>query len=162
MVVLDWLAPTEAPFKKGLILGFDVRQRPFHIHRAIFEGIALTIHRCGMAMGSELGHTYSRIVVSGRCSGPDLFMQIFADVFGTEAVREKVNNAAGLGSAICAAVGQGLYGSWDEVIENIVSWQPAFAPDARAHDLHQRLSAVYNEIPGLTDKIFKQSYKIFS
>ena len=57
MVILDWLAPTEAPFKKGSIVGFDVRHGRFHIYRAILEGIALTIYRCAMAMGKETGET---------------------------------------------------------------------------------------------------------
>jgi sugar (pentulose or hexulose) kinase len=146
MVILDWLAPTEAPFKKGTILGFDVRHDRFHVYRAILEGIALTIYRCGTAMGKETGGIYKRIVVSG---------------VGIPAARSKMNNAAGLGSAICAAVGQGLYGSWDEAIDNMVSWEPSFAPDAANHDLYQRMAAVYDEIPSLTDKIFEQSYEIF-
>jgi sugar (pentulose or hexulose) kinase len=161
MVTLDWLAPTHAPFKKGSIVGFDVRHDRFHIYRAILEGIALTIYRCAMAMSKETGETYDRIVVSGGGSNSDVFMHIFADVFGIPALRSKMNNAAGLGSAICAAVGQGLYGSWDEAIDNMVSWEPAFSPDAGNHDLYQQMSAIYDEIPSLTDKIFEQSYKIF-
>ena len=143
------------------MVGFDVRHDRFHIYRAILEGIALTIYRCGTAMGRETGENYDRIVVSGGGSNSDVFMQIFADVFGIQAVRSKINNAAGLGSAICAAVGQGLYGSWDEAIENMVAWEPPFAPGGENHELYQRLSAVYDEIPSLTDKIFEKSYKIF-
>ena len=161
MVVLDWLAPTEAPFKKGAILGFDVRHDRFHVYRAILEGIALTIYRCGMAMGKETGETYDRLVVSGGGSNSDVFVQIFADVFGIPAVRSKMNNAAGLGSAICAAVGQDLYVSWDEAIDNMVSWEPAFVPDAGNHVLYRRMSAIYDEVPSHTDKIFEESHKIF-
>ncbi|MGO9964749.1 MAG: FGGY-family carbohydrate kinase [Acidimicrobiales bacterium] len=161
MVVLDWLAPTEAPFKKGAIVGFDVRHDRFHIYRAILEGIALTIYRCGMAMGRETAQTCERIVVSGGGSNSEVFMHIFADVFGIPAVRSKMNNAAGLGSAICAAVGQGLYGSFDEAIEHMVSWEAPFAPEVKNHELYQAMSAVYDEIPSLTDKIFERSYEIF-
>ncbi len=161
MVVLDWLAPTEATFKKGSIVGFDVRHDRFHIYRAILEGIALTIYRCGAAMGEETGNTRSRLVVSGGGSHSDVFMQIFADVFGIEAARPKISNAAMLGSAICAAVGEGLYPSWDDAMDNMVSWESTFVPDARNHDLYQRMSAIYDEIPSLTDKIFEESYKLF-
>ncbi|HXW80435.1 MAG TPA: FGGY-family carbohydrate kinase [Acidimicrobiales bacterium] len=161
MVVLDWLGPADAPFKKGSMLGFDVRHGPFHVHRAILEGIALTIRRCGMAMGKELGESFSRLVISGGGSRSDLFMHIFADVFGMRAVRGKVANAAALGSAICVAVGQGLYPSWSDAVDKMVSWDPAFAPDARNHGLYQRMSAVYDQIPEATDKIFEQSYRIF-
>lgn len=161
MVVLDWLAPIDNPFKKGSIVGFDVRHDRFHIYRAILEGIALTIYRRGMAMGRETGESYSAIVVSGGGSHSEVLVQIFADVFGLEAVRNRVNNAAGLGSAICAAVGQGLYSSWDEAMENMVSLEQTFIPDARNHDLYLQMSAIYDEIPSLTDKIFEESYKVF-
>jgi sugar (pentulose or hexulose) kinase len=161
MVILDWLAPTDAPFKKGSIVGFDVRHGRFHIYRAILEGIALTIYRCGTAMGKETGETHDRIVVSGGGSNSDVFMHIFADVFGVPALRSKMNNAAGLGSAICAAVGQGLYGSWDEAIDEMVSWESPFLPDEKNHELYRTMSAVYDEIPSLTDKIFERSYRIF-
>jgi len=161
MVVLDWLAPTDSPFKKGSILGFDVRHDRFHIYRAILEGIALTICRSATAMGEEIGDTYSQMVVSGGGSHSDVFMQIFADVFGIQAVRPKISNAAMVGAAICAAVGEGVHPSWDEAMANMVSWESTFVPDARNHDLYQRLSAVYNEIPSRTEKIFQESYQIF-
>jgi len=161
MVVLDWLAPTEAPFKKGSMVGFDARHDRFHIYRAILEGIALTIYRCGLAMATEMRRTYSRLVVSGGGSDSDVFMQIFADIFGIQALRAKMNNAAGLGSAICAAVGHGLYGSWEEAMDKMVSWESTFVPDARSHDLYRRMSPIYDEIPSRTDKIFEELYKIF-
>ena len=132
----------------------------FHIYWAILEGIALTICRCGTAMGKETGESHGRLVVSGGGSDSDVFTHIFADVFGIPAARAKMNNAAGLGSAICAAVSQGLYGPWDDAIDNMVSWESPLAPDETNHDLYQQLSCIYEEIPSLTDNIFEQSYKL--
>ena len=43
MTVLDWLAPTEAPFRKGVMLGFDARHTRAHVYRSILEAIALTM-----------------------------------------------------------------------------------------------------------------------
>ena len=68
---------------------------------------------------------------------------------------------ARVGSAICAAVGQGPYGSWDHTIEHMVSWEPSFSPDLKKHEPYRAISAIYDEVPSLTDKIFEQSYKIF-
>ncbi|HUB70406.1 MAG TPA: FGGY-family carbohydrate kinase, partial [Acidimicrobiales bacterium] len=161
MVVLDWLAPADAPFRKGSMLGFDVRHGPAHVHRAVLEGIALTIYRCANAMAAELGVSHDDLVISGGGSGSDLFMQIFADVFGIPARRARVNSSAGLGAAICAAVGTGLYGGWDEAVHNMVSWGEPFTPDSGNHDVYLRAAAIYDQIPALTDKIFRQSYEIF-
>ena len=111
-------------------------------------------------MGKETGESHGRLVVSGGGSDSDVFTHIFADVFGILAARAKMNNAAGLGSAICAAVSQGLYGPWDDAIDNMVSWKSPLAPDETNHDLYQQRSCIYEEIPSLTDNIFEQSYKL--
>jgi len=161
MTVLDWLAPTEAPYRKGSILGFDGRQGRFHIYRSILEAIALTIYRCATQMRQELGVDFRHTIISGGGSNSDLMLQIFADVFGIPAVRTEVNNAAGLGSAMCAAVGLGVYGSFDEAIDKMVTVGSTFEPDPRNRTVYQELDAVYREIPRHTDDVFKKSYEIF-
>ena len=81
MTVLDWLAPTDKPFRKGSMLGFDARHTRGHMYRSILEAIALTMKQNVDAMSAELGITLTEIVVSGGGSNSPLFMQIFADVF---------------------------------------------------------------------------------
>ena len=161
MTVLDWLAPSDAPYRKGSILGFDGRQGRFHLYRSILEAIALTIYRRGTQMGAELGTGFTRTIVSGGGSNSDLMMQIFADVFGVPAVRTTVNNAAGLGSAICVAVGRGVYGSFDEAMDQMVSTGTTFEPDPGNHALYRELEAVYREIQRHTDGVYRESYEIF-
>ena len=87
MTVLDWLAPTEAPFRKGVMLGFDARHTRAHVYRSIVEAIALTMKHNVDAMAGELGITLEEIVVSGGGASSPLFMQTFADVFGLPATR---------------------------------------------------------------------------
>ncbi len=43
MTVLDWLAPTDQPFRKGVMIGFDARHTRGHVYRSILEAIALTM-----------------------------------------------------------------------------------------------------------------------
>ena len=56
-------------------------------------------------------------------------MHIVADVFDRPARRTTVNDAAGLGAAICAAVGHGIYPDWDRATAAMVSAGDEFAPD---------------------------------
>ncbi|MET7926276.1 hypothetical protein ABZT43_20140 [Streptomyces sp. NPDC005349] len=88
-------------------------------------------------------------------------MQIHADVFGVPAHRAEVNNAAGLGSAICAAVGLGAYRTFDEAIDAMVRPGAEFTPDQAHHDLYRRLGEVYWDIRQHTDGIYRQSSDIF-
>ena len=131
--------------------------------RSFLEGIALD-HLPVSAprrWGPSSVDTYSRMVVSGGGSNSDLLMQIFADIFGPQVSRSSVHSAAGLGSATCAVVGAAPYGSFDDAVKNMVSFEPAFVPDARNHSLYQQVSAVYDQIKDRTDRIFEQSYEIF-
>ena len=89
MTVLDWLAPTDKPFRKGEIIGFDARHTRGHVYRSILEAIALTMKQNVDAMCAELGIDLREIVVSGGGANSPLFMHIFADVFGMPGVAQR-------------------------------------------------------------------------
>ncbi len=89
MTVLDWLAPTDRPFRKGMMLGFDARHTRAHVYRSILEAIALTMKHNVDAMCRELGISLEEIVVSGGGATSDLFMRIFADCFGIPRLAER-------------------------------------------------------------------------
>jgi len=162
MTVLDWLAPTDKPYKKGLMIGFDARHTRAHMFRSILEAIALTMKNHADAMFDELGIKPESLIVSGGGSNSDLFMQIFADVFGIPASRNVINGAASLGSAICAAVATGLYEDYKTAVEKMVKIRDVFRPNEENTNLYKRLNdEVYKNITIYTDEIFKRSYPIF-
>jgi sugar (pentulose or hexulose) kinase len=137
MSVLDWLAPTDHPYRKGIMLGFDARHTRAHGYRSILEAIALTMKDKVDAMATELGTTLREVVISGGGSSSSLFMQIFADVFGIPASRARGPGGASLGSAICAAVATGVY------------------PYARMN------AEVYRDIRHSTDQVLERSWPLF-
>ncbi len=162
MTVLDWLAPADKPFKKGIMLGFDGRHTRAHMYRSILEAIALTMKNRFDEMCQELNIKIDNIIVSGGGSNSSLFMQIFSDVFGIPACRNVVNGSASLGSAICVAVALGVYDSYKAAIENMVKIRDSFQPDYKNTELYARMNKVYGNITGYTDDILKESYSIFS
>ncbi len=162
MVVLDWLATPSAPFRKGSMLGFDNRHGRFHVHRAILEGIALTIGRCANEMARELGRDFRRLVVSGGGSASRLFLQLFADVFGLPAERTRVHNAVGLGAAICATVGLGWHASFEDAMEAMVAKELDVPPEPAHHELYRRIQPIYDSIPARTDPVFERSSALFA
>jgi xylulokinase len=151
----DWLAPGHAAWRRGALLGFDGTQGRAHIYRSILEGIALTMVNNTAAMEQALGRRLSPVIVSGGGSRSDLMMQIVADVFGRPARRTTVNDAAGLGAAICAAVGHGLYPDWDQATAAMVSLGGEFAPDAPAVRAYQQINKVYATLTSYTDPLFR-------
>ena len=138
MTVLDWLAPNDRPFRKGVMIGFDARHTRAHIYRSILEAIALTMRIKVDAMCAELGITLDRIVVSGGGSGSDLFMRIFADVFGIPASRTIGGGGASLGAAVCAAVAAGVYPDFETAAAGMTGDREVFAPDTANADVYRQ------------------------
>ena len=162
MTVLDWLAPTEQPFRKGVMLGFDARHTRGHVYRSILEAIALTMKHNVDAMCGELGIELEGIVVSGGGASSPLFMQIFADVFGLPAARSVEGGGAALGAAMCAAAAAGLHSDIDAAVAAMAGERETFTPDAAATDVYRRLNeSVYQAIRTATDPVLERSYPIF-
>ncbi|HEY3953760.1 MAG TPA: FGGY-family carbohydrate kinase [Streptosporangiaceae bacterium] len=151
----DWLAPGTAAFRRGALLGFDGSQGRAHIYRSILEGIALTMAMHTAAMEQGLGRRLSSVLVSGGGSRSDLMMQIIADVFGRPASRTAVSDAAGLGAAICAAVGHGVHPGWAEATAAMVTPGEQFTPRQRAVSAYRRISQVYAGLTAFTDPLFR-------
>src|SRR6516162_5849458 len=151
----DWLAPASAVWRRGALLGFDGSQGRAHIYRSILEGIALTMANHTAAMEQALGRRLSPVLVSGGGSRSDLMMQIVADVFERPARRTAVNDAAGLGAAICAAVGHGVYPGWDQATAAMVSVGDEFTPDTRAARVYQQINRIYAGLTAVTDPLFR-------
>ena len=162
MTVLDWLAPVDALYKKGVMIGFDGRHKRGHIYRSILEAVALTMKKHVTDMTNEIGVKLDKIIITGGGSNSDLFMQIFADVFNIPMVRNEVNGAAGLGSAICAAVAAGVYKSFDEAVENMVRIKDTFTPNPEAVAFYEKMYPVYTNITKHTDEVLKEAYELFN
>ena len=162
MTVPEWLAPPSTRYKRGLMIGFTGLHTGVHIYRSVLEAIALTMKNHCLAMCEELKKPLERIIVSGGGSNGELFMQIFADVFGLPASRNEINGSVSLGSAICAAVGIGAYKTFDEAAGKMIRPKDSFTPNQKNHELYTRMNEdVYRHITEYTDEVLKKSFPIF-
>ncbi len=162
MTVLDWLATTDKPFRKGMMLGFDARHSRGHVYRSILEAIALTMKHHVDAMCDELGIVLTEIVVSGGGSNSPLFMQIFADVFGIESSRSIDGGGASLGAAMCAAAAAGLHPDIETATVAMAKGRETFAADIANGAMYARMAdTVYHDIRSQTDALFERAYPIF-
>lgn len=153
MTILDWLAPGDAPFRKGSMLGFDARHTRAHIYRSIMEAIALTMHGHVTAMLAELGRPLRELVVSGGGSSSPLFMQIFADVFDLPARRATAG--AALGAAICAAAATGLHADIPAAVAAMTVSGDSFVPSEDRHQVYAELEATHLSVREYTDPLYR-------
>jgi len=155
MALMDWLAPPDMTFRRGALLGFDGTQGRAHIYRAVLEGIALTMADNIEAMEKALGRTFEEIVVSGGGAKSNLMMQIVADVLRRPTRRTGLDGAAGLGSAVCAAVGAGLHPDWVRAVAAMVRSGQRFQPDHRSVEAYQPIRVAYRDLHSFTDPLFE-------
>ena len=162
MTVLDWLAPTDRPFRKGVMLGFDARHTRGHMYRSILEAIALTMKQHVDEMCGEVGIALDEIVVSGGGSTSALFMGIFADVFAIPALRCTTTGGASLGAAMCAAASTGVHPDIETAVVAMAGARESFAPNPANSAVYRRMGAgVYHDIRTSTDPLLQRAYPIF-
>jgi sugar (pentulose or hexulose) kinase len=161
LTIQDWAAPAEATFRKGVMLGFDGRHTRAHIYRSIVEGIALRMKYHVDQMMSELGTPLRELVLSGGGAHSDLFMQIFADLFGVPARRNQLTAAVAAGCVINAGMAVGAFGSPDEAVARLVRMGDQFPPDPANTALYHRIySEVYQDVHPYLDPLLQRLSRI--
>lgn len=161
--ILHWLARPSHLHERGMMIGFNGTHKGPHMFRSVLEGIAMTMKNNAQAMCDERGIELSNIVVSGGGSNGELFMQIFADVFGVPAHRNVVNGSASMGAAICVALALGIHKDRQTAIEHMVRRKDTFMPIKENVELYHEINEkVYKRITTDTDDLLKVSHEIFS
>ena len=160
--VLHWLSRPTHPHERGMIVGFNGTHKAPHVFRSVLEGIAMTMKNNAQAMADERGVDLTKIVVSGGGSNGELFMQIFADVFGVPAYRNAVNGSASIGAAICTALALGLYKDRKDAVDTMVHRRDVFMPAPDGVRIYQHLNEnVYRHLAAALEPLLKQSHAIF-
>jgi len=150
------------PEAKGAIIGFgDVHTRA-HVYRAILEGLAYALREGKERIEKRSGVAITELRVSGGGSQSDAAMQLTADIFGLPSARPHLYETSGLGAAIDAAVGLGLYPDFRAAIKAMTRVGKVFYPIAANQKMYEqlyhrvyrkmyaRLQPMYQEIADIT------------
>ncbi len=149
------------PEAKGAIIGFGDLHTRAHLYRAILEGLAYAL-REGKERTERRSHIpITELRVTGGGSRSDAALQLTADLFDLPVVRPHVYEASGLGAAIDAAVGLGLYPDFDTAIQEMTHAGRVFEPDAKAHEVYDALyHRVYKQIYSRLQVLYEEIQKI--
>lgn len=159
LVIQPYWSPglrTPGPEAKGAMIGFgDVHTRA-HIYRAIIEGIAYALREGKELSERKTGVKITSLKVSGGGSQSDEAMQITADIFGIVAERPHTFETSGLGAAINAAVGAGLFANYKDAIAAMVHSGDKFTPIAENKDMYDQMyHEVYQKMYGRLSPLYK-------
>src|SRR5690606_39253130 len=104
------------------------------------------------AMAAELGRAFRTVIVTGGGAQSPLLVSMIADVLGIPVQRANVDDSAGIGAAVCAAVGSGLHPDWDAAMEAMAGRSDRQHPSP-ASDIYRRLRPWHRGIRGRMDAV---------
>ncbi len=151
-----WSPTVNNKYVKGSIIGFgDIHTRA-HIYRAIFEGICFELRRLQEIVQNKTGIAIKEIRVGGGGSRSDVAVQIAADMFNLPTSRMETSEIAALGAAIDAAVGTGIYATFEEAVAAMVRQGKTFMPNPQSHRVYTQL---FHEVYKKSFNIMKPIYR---
>jgi glycerol kinase len=136
-------APDWDPEARGLIAGITRGTTRAHIVRATLEAIAYEVRDVVATIDTPV----QVLRVDGGASGNDFLMQLQADQLGIPVERPDVQETTGLGAAMLAGLGTGLWSSLDELSQ---AWrlERRFSPGERDEQGYRRWRSAVSRSKG--------------
>jgi L-xylulokinase len=141
-----------APGVDAAFVGLRAEHGPFHMIRAILEGVAYA-HRAHLEILASGGLSRERAVLSGGAASSPAWCRIFADVLDRPVETSDASQAGARGIAVAAAVGTGQHRSYAEAMAAMVRPGRRFTPDpdraAKHRDCYARFRDVAARLGGI-------------
>jgi xylulokinase len=145
-------SPIMDPAARAGFVGLTLRHGRGHLVRAVLEGVGYAMRQIIEAMSAQ-GVELDRLVASGNGLKGQLWRQMIADMLGRTLVQgDSGVERAGVGAAMLAGIGTGLYSGFAEARSLAPSFEQITEPDqsvteayeegyARFCDLYPRLKS---------------------
>lgn len=127
------------PESRGAIVGFGEEHTKYHVYRAILEGIGFALKEGLLKIEKKSNVTLNKIAISGGGAQSDLICQMMANIFGRTVYKVQTSETSGLGAAICAFVGMGVYKDFSEASKNMIRIRDQYFPEQTAQGAYEKL-----------------------
>ena len=156
-----WSPGLSEPAAKGAMIGFgDVHKKP-HVYRAVIEGLMFALRDGKEKIEKVSGQKIHKLAVSGGASQSDEICRIAADVFNMPIVRGKTSETSGLGAAVVAATGVGIFKSLEEAASQMVHHTKEFQPNQEHVQIYRHLyKNVYRKMYKTLEPLYHEIRKI--
>jgi xylulokinase len=128
---------------RGTFLGISLETTKADFTRAILEGVVFEIH--DMLQMKERVAPINMIRLCGGVSKSPFWCQMFADILHKPIEVVKEAELGGLGAAICAGVGAGLFKDLDDAIEKCVHIEKVYHPNKENQEAYKEAYARWSE-----------------
>lgn len=134
------------PNISGVFAGLTPNTGRVEMARAVMEGVCYALNQC-VELCEGLGLRAERMIASGGGARSLAWLQIQSDVFGLPLIVADTEEQAGLGAAIVAGVGTGLYRDVEEGCGRVVRYKNLVVePDPARHRLYQQYYGLFKEL----------------
>lgn len=133
-----WDASLRAAF-----LGVSRRSGPADLARAVYEGVAFAARWALETLEQSSGTQSPALTCGGGGFRSDPWGRIRADVTGRVLHRLEGGEPGVLGAATLAAIGAGIFGSFNEAFGALARFDATFTPDPRRHAAYSPLFEHY-------------------
>lgn len=138
--------PHVNPNLSGMFAGLNTNTGKTEMARAVMEGVAFALNQC-MEICRELGLGADRVIASGGAAKSPAWLQIQSDIYNVPLIVADTEEQAGMGAAIAAGVGVGLYRDIEEGCRRAVKYKNwAIEPNPANHRVYQEYYEMYKEL----------------
>lgn len=131
---------------RGSFIGIDTSHELKNFVRAVLEGITFSLKQSQILLENEKGHRFKKVISVGGGSKNKTWLQMQADIFQVPISTLKTEQGPGLGAAMLAAMGCGLFSSVEEAIEKAIVYEEIIKPIEKNSEAYERFYRIYQEV----------------
>ncbi len=135
-------APFIKPSAKAQFFGMSLHHTRWHLLRAVYEGVALSILDCFFHIPVEI----SEVRVCGGGAKSSLWCKILCDVLGVPLKIPCNTELGALGAALTAGIAVGVYSDVKEAVEKVVRFSRIYQPQKENHLIYREYYNLYKSI----------------
>ena len=139
--------PLMDPEARGAFIGLSTRHGRGHLARAVMEGVTFAL-RQALEVSLSLSPTpVTQIIAAGGGAESTLWRGIQTDVFNLPLQKSLLTEQTGIGAAMLAGIGTGVYSGFDEAVAAVAHYDEPTIPRSenrvRYDDLYQHFTELY-------------------
>ncbi|CAN5894133.1 gluconokinase [soil metagenome] len=148
-------APQWSPLRGGVLFGLGVDHGRGHIARAALEGVALQLRLVADALRETTDRDFDTVRVTGGFVSSDLWLQIVADVLGTDLQVPETAEGAAWGAAMLALQAVGQIDDLAETAADKVQIARTIVHDAQAAERYEAVAERYADLIAAVEPLLR-------
>ncbi len=146
--------PIHNPNAKGVFAGMTLEHDQFDLARALMEGVAFGVRRAAEDF-SKNGSSIASITMMGGAAKSSVWMQMIASITGIPIKRLSCPDVCAIGAAMIAACGAGLFDSYSDAANTILSVEKVYEPIIEEQEYYHKKFEKFDQLWSCLSQYYK-------